>query len=260
MAFVSYSIIPLPALKDNYIWMLEDPYSLETVAVDPGEADPVFAYLQETKRTLNGILITHHHGDHTHGVKELLKKHSVPVYGAFNSSFHLTNRLLKDGERFSLFPHGLVITGIAIPGHTLDHMAFYAPSFVFTGDTLFSAGCGRVFEGTAPQMWNSLKKLRDLPEDTYVYCGHEYTAQNLLFAKQVDPQNQHLLHHSEWVHDQRKLGNPTLPSTIGLEKKINPFLRIEEPEVKEAICAHEGKKELTPHALFGALREWKNHF
>ena len=216
-------LIPIPAFNDNYIWLLVQ--DDKAWAVDPGEAAPVLKVLREKKLHLEGILLTHHHSDHTGGVAELLRHYNVPVYGPDNSPVSaLISHPLQEASCIAL--GNMAFSVIAIPGHTLDHIAFYSveEKILFCGDTLFSAGCGRVFEGTHEQMYHALLKLAALPDDTEVYCGHEYTLSNLRFAAAVEPKNNDILKYQKQCEVLRAKNSPTLPSTIAQEKKINPFL------------------------------------
>jgi hydroxyacylglutathione hydrolase len=218
------TLLPIPAFADNYIWLLENG---ETAwIVDPGDAAPALEVLHEKNLQLAGILLTHHHPDHSGGIAELLKHYQVPVYGPDNSPVRvLISHPLQDGSCITL--GNMAFSVIAIPGHTLDHIAFYsaAEKILFCGDTLFSAGCGRVFEGTHEQMYQALLKLAELPDDTMVCCGHEYTLSNLRFAASLEPANNNILEHQKQCEILRAKNLPTLPSTIAQEKKINPFLR-----------------------------------
>jgi hydroxyacylglutathione hydrolase len=217
-------LLPIPAFSDNYIWLLAK--DDKAWVVDPGEAAPVLAALKSSNLTLAGILITHHHPDHTGGVAALLKEFPVPVFGPENSpASNLIDNPLKDKENIRIGTWQFSV--IAIPGHTLDHIAFYcaADKILFCGDTLFSAGCGRVFEGTYEQMYQSLLKLAALPSDTKVCCAHEYTLSNLRFAVTIEPANQDIINYQKQCEELREKNQPTLPSSIGLEQRINPFLR-----------------------------------
>jgi hydroxyacylglutathione hydrolase len=248
-------ITPLPALSDNYIWALTDPTTKLTVLVDPGEADPAIAFLTANQYQLAGILITHHHGDHTNGIEGLLAyAGAIPVFGSDLSPNEFITHRVKDGDTFTCAHFSGRV--LAIPGHTLDHTAYYSENdgIVFTGDTLFSAGCGRIFEGTPAMMFDSLNKIIALPDITKVYCGHEYTRANLQFAQAVEPTNQDVK--LKLV----KLEGCTLPSTIGEEKLINPFLRFAKPEVKQAAESYAAKKLADDVAVFATIREWKNNF
>lgn len=232
---------PIPAFNDNYIWLLAQ--DGKAWVVDPGEAAPVLAALQTSKLTLAGILITHHHPDHTGGVKALLKDFPVPVFGPENSpATDLIDNPLKDKESIRIGTWQFSV--MEIPGHTLDHIAFYcaAEKILFCGDTLFSAGCGRVFEGSYEQMYLSLSKLSALPDDTKVCCAHEYTLSNLRFAITTEPSNQDIIEYRNYCEILRAKNQPTLPSSIEQEKRINPFLRCKD-------LAH-----------FSERRELKNNF
>lgn len=252
----------VPALRDNYIWILHRDGQNAVVAVDPGEAAPLKNFLERESLTLSAILITHHHWDHTGGVESLVEKFAVPVYAPAHerSPISCVTHPLEDGDRFHLDEPDLSFEVIGIPGHTLGHIAYHGEGSVFCGDTLFSAGCGKVFEGTADQMYASLQKLAALPEDTRVYCGHEYTAKNLAFAQAVEPGNEAVREQLREARDRQQHGTPTLPSNIGKELLINPFLRCEKPSVAQAASAHAGQPLQDPVHVFGAVRAWKDNF
>lgn len=253
-------IVPIPALKDNYIWLIIHTAKQQAIVVDPGEASPVLNYLQQQQLACTAILVTHHHADHTQGIAELKRSYDVPVIASGASKHPLVTRHIEHQQTFTLFDGDLTFQGIAIPGHTLDHMAFYSTPWAFTGDTLFSAGCGRVFEGTPAQMWQSLQTLLTLPEATQIYCGHEYTLANLAFAQTVEPHNLAITQHQAVVSALREGNQPSLPSTLALEKSMNPFLRVQEPAVIQAVSTHVGQILSQPVDVFAALREWKNQF
>src|SRR6202043_2463 len=246
---------------DNYIWLIRSPrVAGHVVAVDPGDAAPVRAELRRSGASLAAILLTHHHPDHIGGVAGLLELGPVPVIGPEDARIALRNRTVRDGERCDLPDLGLGFEILAVPGHTLSHIAFWGHGALFCGDTLFSAGCGRMFEGTPIEMSASLTKLRNLPPDTRVFCGHEYTAANLRFALTVDPGNVAALEYRDQVDRLRAKDSPTLPSTLGLEIRVNPFLRCDEPAIVTAAEAHAGKSLHGAAEVFGVLRAWKDQF
>src|SRR6202790_16547 len=251
---------PVRAFSDNYIWLIDSPRGEALVAVDPGDAAPVIAELRRRGGSLAAILLTHHHPDHIGGVPELLRHWGVPVIGPDDARIAQRTRTVRGGERCELSDLGLSFEILQIPGHTVSHVAFWGHGAVFCGDTLFSAGCGRMFEGTPKQMNASLNRLRELPPETQVFCGHEYTAANLRFALTVEPINSTALEYQESVQRIRELGEPSLPSTLNLEIRVNPFLRCDKPAVRAAAEAHAGKSLEDPAEVFGVLRAWKDHF
>src|SRR5271155_2633737 len=252
---------PVRAFADNYIWLIESPEQpSRVVAVDPGDAAPVINELKRSGASLAAILLTHHHADHIGGVAELLKLGPVPVIGPDDDRIPQRTQTVRDGDRCELPELGLSFDILHVPGHTLSHIAFWGHGAVFCGDTLFSAGCGRMFEGTPKQMNASLNRLRDLPPETKIFCGHEYTAANLRFALTVEPVNGAALEYQERVTRLRATGEPTLPSTLGLEIRVNPFLRCDIPAVRSAAETHAGKTLEDPSEVFGVLRAWKDQF
>src|SRR5580692_6966395 len=226
------NVRPVRAFSDNYIWLIESPRDpAQVVVVDPGDAAPVIADLQRSSSSLAAILLTHHHPDHIGGVPELLRHRQVPVVGPNDARIANRTLTVQDGERCELEGLGLSFEILQIPGHTLSHIAFWGHGALFCGDTLFSAGCGRMFEGTPKQMNASLNRLGGLPPDTRMYCGHEYTAANLRFSLTVDPTNRAALEYQGSVERLRAQDSPSLPSTLGLERQVNPFLRCDDPTV-----------------------------
>jgi hydroxyacylglutathione hydrolase len=253
---------PVPAFSDNYIWLIECPaFPKRIVAVDPGDAVPVIAALKSHGASLAAILLTHHHPDHIGGVGELTRHWpAAAVVGPDDTRIEQRTRTVHDGERCEMADLGLGFEILAIPGHTLSHIAFWGHGALFCGDTLFSAGCGRMFEGTPMQMNSSLGRLAALPPQTAVYCGHEYTAANLKFALTVEPANTAAGEYRERVVHLRKAGNPTLPSTLALEIQVNPFLRCDTPTVSAAAAQHAGQPLRDATEVFAVLRAWKDQF
>jgi len=253
-------LIPLPAFSDNYIWLLHD--GQRAAVIDPGDAEPVRLALQQHGLQLVLILVTHHHRDHTGGVAALRAETGATVFGPARENVPAPFTPVQGGDSLDVL--GLRFAVLDVPGHTAGHVAFHAEPageapLLFCGDTLFSGGCGRLFEGTPAQMLASLDALAALPGDTRVCCAHEYTLSNLRFALAVEPDNQALLDYQTRCQRQRADQSPTLPSTIATEREINPFLRSRTDTVRRAVQAHdpEARDEV---AVFAALREWKNQF
>jgi hydroxyacylglutathione hydrolase len=251
-------IVPLPAFKDNYIWTLRR--GKNAAVVDPGEAAPVKAYLAREGLTLVAILATHHHPDHVGGIAELVAMTKVPVFGPRGEPVPALTHPVGQGDKVEIPQLKADFSVLDIPGHTRAHVAYYGLESLFCGDTLFACGCGRVFEGTAEQMLDSLSKLAALPDVTKVYCGHEYTLANIKFARAVDPDNRLLAAREEKAAKLRAAGRPTLPSTLGEERATNPFLRCAEPAVVESANKYLGARIADPVRVFAAIREWKNRF
>lgn len=251
-------IIPVPVLKDNYVWTIIDKEQHNALVIDPGDAMPVLEFLKKHQLNLQGILITHHHADHTGGITELIRHHAVPVIGSFQEKgLGITLPIQPDQAwRPEHFP--LTFQVLGIPGHTLAHVAYYSPGMLFCGDTLFAAGCGRVFEGTSEQMYKSLQKLAALPDETNIYCGHEYTLKNLHFAEKVEPTNLNIKKRIAHVSELRKKNLPSLPATLAEEKKTNPFLRCDSPELIMHVEQYAGQKLQTPVDVFTWVRKWKD--
>ncbi|UVL81875.1 hydroxyacylglutathione hydrolase [Pseudomonas sp. B21-028] len=252
-------ISALPAFTDNYIWLLQDHASRRCAVVDPGDAAPVQAWLEAHPGwVLSDILITHHHHDHVGGVQTLKNATNATVHGPASENIPARDVALKDNDQVKVL--GLDFDAYAVPGHTLGHIAYYHHGLLFCGDTLFAAGCGRLFEGTPEQMHHSLGRLAALPDDTLVYCTHEYTLSNLKFAAAVEPGNPDIAARLEKVGRQRSEGIMTLPSTLALEKLTNPFLRTTETSVKQKADERNGQRNGTPSEVFAALRAWKDKF
>jgi hydroxyacylglutathione hydrolase len=249
-------VVPVSAFKDNYVWTMRD--ATHAAVVDPGEARPVLDYLAREKLSLVAILATHHHPDHVGGVAELVRKWPVPVYGPKNEPIATLTQPVSEGDTVKIPELGASFSVLDIPGHTRAHIAYYGAGSLFCGDTLFACGCGRVFEGTPQQMYASLEKLRALPDETKVYCGHEYTLANIGFAKHVEPGNTALSAREARDRRLRETGKPTLPSRLGEEKATNPFLRCTEPAVVESVNKYLGTRVSDPVRVFAAIREWKN--
>jgi hydroxyacylglutathione hydrolase len=255
------SVLTVPAFKDNYLWLIHD--GVNAAVVDPGDASPIMAALAEHGLTLTAILLTHHHSDHIGGVPALLDRYQVPVFGPRNDGIDAVTDPLSEGDRITVPGLALEFAVVEVPGHTLGHIAYVRTTpglhWLFCGDTLFAGGCGRLFEGTPGQMAASLDKLAALPEDTEVYCAHEYTLSNLRFALAAEPGNEALQLRMRDESAKRALEVPTVPSSIGLERSTNPFLRYREPGIAGSLVAAGKLTEgAMPVQVFAALREWKN--
>ncbi len=256
-------ITNVSAFDDNYIWLIHGTTTQKSaqkhiLIVDPGDASPVLEAIIQNNYQPQAIFITHHHHDHTGGIKELLAHYPMPVYGPAHESIPNMTHPLSEGETITFDTMGLSFSIIDVPGHTKGHIAYLGQNCLFIGDTLFAGGCGRIFEGTAEQMHHSLSKLLVLKDDTQIYCAHEYTQDNLKFAQRVEPNNLLLQQRIKKTDQLRLKQQPTVPSTLLLEKQTNPFLRFDDETVKEA-AAHFIKEPLnTPAQVFKTTRYWKD--
>lgn len=254
------TVFAIPAFKDNYLWMIHD--GTNAAIVDPGDAAPVLAALEAHRLSLVAILLTHHHHDHVGGVNALKQAFGVPVFGPRNEGIEGITIAVGQGDAVFIPELQLDLSVLNVPGHTLGHIAYHASKqqWLFCGDTLFAGGCGRLFEGTPAQMSESLARLAALPDETQVYCAHEYTLSNLRFAREMEPGNTKLTARIAKEEAKRSKGLPTIPSTIGEEKETNPFLRVRETAIMKRL-ADEGRiASEDPIAVFAALREWKNNY
>ncbi|MTI14652.1 hydroxyacylglutathione hydrolase [Sansalvadorimonas verongulae] len=257
------SIRGLQAFNDNYIWMLADSESRTCYVVDPGDASVVEAACRQTGYTLAGILITHHHADHTGGLRQLASAAAkeLVIYGPASESIPGITHPLSEGDTFTIAEQ--TFTVIDTPGHTsggISYFAQLAQPVLFSGDTLFAGGCGRLLEGTPAQMLKSLNKLTALPSETLVYCAHEYTQSNLAFALAVEPDNSALKQRVSDVQQLREQGQATVPSTLDTELRTNPFLRASIPDVQEAASRHSGRTPTSAEDTFAIIRQWKDNF
>jgi hydroxyacylglutathione hydrolase len=252
------TVTAIPAFSDNYIWLVSTG-GAGCAVVDPGEAGPVLAALRRDRLKLQYILLTHHHPDHTGGVFELVRAAGAEVFGPHDERIPNQTRSFAEGETVALPGLKLEFRVIEVPGHTSSHIAFYGHGCLFSGDTLFSVGCGRLFEGTPEQMQASLDKLAALPPETQVFCGHEYTLSNCDFALAVEPDNTDLAERASEAEAARAIGRITLPSSLGQELAVNPFLRSRQPAVVRAAKARNPGAEPGASTL-AEIRAWKDAF
>ena len=253
------NVTPIPVLADNYTWLLHSPQSTHAAVVDPGESEPVRRALEGFGLTLTAILLTHHHHDHVGGVGNLSQP-GMPVFGPAGGQTPGVTEPVAEGDPVFLPGLDTRLTVMAVPGHTLDHIAYIGDEALFAGDALFAGGCGRMFEGDAATMQGYLARLRELADETRLYCGHEYTLANLEFAIAAEPDNEKLQQRLDKVREQRARQAVTLPSTLGEEKATNPFLRWDNPEVIDQASRQAGHALEDDVAVFAALRQWKDHF
>ncbi|MDM7860355.1 hydroxyacylglutathione hydrolase [Alteromonas sp. ASW11-36] len=252
-------LTPVPAFTDNYIWTFFNASSC--VVVDPGDAQPILDFCSQRNLILSAIIITHHHADHTGGIAKLCEEFpDIPVFGPNNSQIRGLTEHLGEGDSITIPALDLTFNVIEVPGHTLDHIAYIGHGGILCGDTLFSCGCGRLFEGTPAQMQQSLAKIMALPSNTQVWCTHEYTLANIDFALNVEPNNGDLQDYAQWARRQRANDLPTLPSSIGIQQRVNPFVRASSIEVKQTAEKNANQTLDDELAVFTAVRRWKDNY
>jgi hydroxyacylglutathione hydrolase len=250
------TLIPLPAFDDNYIWVWHD--GRHAVAVDPGDAAALVAFLDAHQLTLTAVLITHHHRDHTGGNVLLRQRYDCAIHGPDNPRIPGITHVLRDGDVLDIARPPLHFDVLATPGHTLDHLSYVGEGCLFCGDTVFGCGCGKLFEGNAATMAASLDAILGLPDATRVCCAHEYTLTNIDFARTIDPDNAALRERERSDRNLRASGRPTLPSTLALEKATNPFLRFHDADMQAFARSYLKRAQATPAEVFGAIRAAKD--
>ncbi len=254
-------IKPIPAFDDNYIWCISNDDSDLALIVDPGTAEPVLKHLNQQQLSLAGILITHRHLDHIGGIEQCLEHYPAPVYGPDSHAIKpVVTQPLAASDCIEFEQIDLSLRVMLIPGHTSEHIAFYNSAFALVGDTVFVAGCGRIFDGTATELYDSIEKITKLPEQTKLYCAHEYTLANLKFAAIIEPDNPDIAELIRASEAKRQLNQPTVPTTVALEKRCNPFFRCHEQTVQHAVQQQFGTNASEPAEIFRLLRQWKDCF
>ncbi|NNM58188.1 MAG: hydroxyacylglutathione hydrolase [Legionellales bacterium] len=256
----NFYITPVKTLRDNYVWIMVNKQNQHCLIVDPGEALPVLSFILNNNLIPDGILITHHHHDHTDGITGILSHYAIPVYGYIDNRVATITHHVEAGSVIRLEKMGCIINILYIPGHTLDHIAFHFDHALFCGDTLFSGGCGRVFEGSYEQMFSSLEKIAALPDETKIYCAHEYTLANLRFAETIDQDNQFLEEYITYIKSLTHENKCTLPSTLETEKKMNPFLRCKNQHFVAQLSKQKNITFKNEIEVFKYIRELKNYF
>ncbi len=253
-----FKVTPVPAFEDNYIWVLHD--DQKAIAVDPGDADALIGFLDSHHLDLLAVLITHHHRDHTGGNTQLRQRYDCTLYGPDNPRIPGIERIVREGDTLHFPELGLDLEVIATPGHTLDHISYAGHGYLFCGDTVFGCGCGKLFEGTPAMMAASLDKILSLPDATRVCCAHEYTLDNIAFAKTIDGDNPELRARESSDRALRQQHRPTLPSTLALEKATNPFLRFHHASMQPHAVRYLRREPLDDAEIFGAIRALKDRF
>lgn len=257
---MSITLKPIPSLSDNYIWLIINHSNSTAVIVDPGTSAGCENYFEKEKIRPLAILVTHRHWDHVNGIEELVKKYDIPVYGPATEFIPCLTTPLAANERISFPEIGLDLQVMDIGGHTAGHIGYLTDNKFFCGDTLFSAGCGRLLGGTAEQLHATLNRISQLPDETVIYCTHEYTLDNLRFAQAVEPDNPDIQKRIDEVKDLRANNQPSLPFTLEMEKRYNPFLRTSQQSVMQAVARHSGQQIDNSEDCFRYLRMWKDGF
>lgn len=256
----------IPIYYDNYVWALHHPDKPHCIIVDPGEAEPILAYLDQHQQSLQAILVTHHHDDHIAGITDITAQHPVPVYGNRTDTISPITHPIDAGTSISI--PGLEISAevLDFTGHTLTHLGYFFaesghnPPRLFCGDTVFMGGCGRLFEGTGAQMYQTFQRIMALPDHTLLYCAHEYTIHNLAFASTVEPDNHKILERISQTQSLQAQGKPSVPATLATEKATNPFMRVHLPNIQSAVSKQSGNPIHSPEQTFTELRAWKDIF